>query len=195
MCAIWFGLGQALFVLLQNIPFMIELIKGWNPDEELSAILASIAAAIAFALMLGILVLLFTHLSFLERNRTTIENRIIFEISRRRTQRSFRRRNIEDDPDEEEDRLMETEIFSYNLGKKQNFRQIFGDRPELWFLPIFSTKGDGFSYPVTRRPGFAPDTVYSPNSSDEEVNDTNKDNSSTEGVLLQDIVVKTDSSS
>lgn len=36
----------------------------------------------------------------------------------------------------------------YNLGRAHNFKEIFGDNPLLWFVPVFTTKGDGLSYPV-----------------------------------------------
>jgi len=35
----------------------------------------------------------------------------------------------------------------YNLGSKMNFRQVFGDSPWLWFIPVPTTPGDGLSFP------------------------------------------------
>ncbi|GAV03633.1 hypothetical protein RvY_14029 [Ramazzottius varieornatus] len=37
----------------------------------------------------------------------------------------------------------------FNLGRYQNFREIFGDKPALWFIPIFTSKGDGMEFPAT----------------------------------------------
>ncbi|XP_064543410.1 palmitoyltransferase ZDHHC20-B isoform X1 [Drosophila montana] len=34
----------------------------------------------------------------------------------------------------------------YNLGRYANFCEVFGDKWELWFLPVFTSKGDGLSY-------------------------------------------------
>ncbi|XP_055374344.1 palmitoyltransferase ZDHHC20-B isoform X2 [Condylostylus longicornis] len=34
----------------------------------------------------------------------------------------------------------------YNLGKTANFQEVFGDDWKLWFLPIFTSKGDGVIY-------------------------------------------------
>jgi hypothetical protein len=36
----------------------------------------------------------------------------------------------------------------YNLGWSHNFREVFGDNPLLWFIPVFTTKGDGLSFPI-----------------------------------------------
>lgn len=36
----------------------------------------------------------------------------------------------------------------YDLGRKSNFTQVFGDDPIFWFLPVFTTKGDGYSFPT-----------------------------------------------
>jgi len=35
----------------------------------------------------------------------------------------------------------------YDLGKKENFYQIFGKDPKLWFIPVSSSLGDGYHYP------------------------------------------------
>ncbi|XP_017837759.1 palmitoyltransferase ZDHHC15B isoform X5 [Drosophila busckii] len=36
----------------------------------------------------------------------------------------------------------------YNLGRYANFCEVFGDDWKLWFLPIFTSFGDGISYPI-----------------------------------------------
>lgn len=35
----------------------------------------------------------------------------------------------------------------YNLGPKQNWRQVFGSHPKDWFRPTYSTLGDGITFP------------------------------------------------
>lgn len=35
------------------------------------------------------------------------------------------------------------------LGKLNNFREVLGDRPLLWFVPVFTSLGDGLTYPQT----------------------------------------------
>ncbi|KAJ6642353.1 Palmitoyltransferase ZDHHC15, partial [Pseudolycoriella hygida] len=36
----------------------------------------------------------------------------------------------------------------YHLGHYNNFQEVFGDNWKIWFLPIFSSLGDGLVYPV-----------------------------------------------
>ena len=33
------------------------------------------------------------------------------------------------------------------LGKVNNFREVLGDQPSLWFVPVFSSLGDGLTFP------------------------------------------------
>ncbi|TRY88700.1 hypothetical protein DNTS_006271 [Danionella cerebrum] len=35
----------------------------------------------------------------------------------------------------------------FSLGANKNFRQVFGDEKKLWLLPVFSSLGDGCSFP------------------------------------------------
>ncbi|KQS70318.1 palmitoyltransferase ZDHHC15B isoform X2 [Drosophila erecta] len=37
----------------------------------------------------------------------------------------------------------------YNLGRYANFCEVFGDDWQYWFLPVFSSRGDGYSYPTS----------------------------------------------
>jgi len=39
----------------------------------------------------------------------------------------------------------------FNLGKYNNFIEVFGDRKALWFIPVFTSLGDGVSFP-SRQP-------------------------------------------
>lgn len=36
----------------------------------------------------------------------------------------------------------------YDLGPRVNFCQVFGDDPKYWFIPVFTSQGDGLSYPT-----------------------------------------------
>lgn len=36
----------------------------------------------------------------------------------------------------------------FNLGTMNNFQEVFGDRTLLWFLPVFTSLGDGINYPL-----------------------------------------------
>lgn len=37
--------------------------------------------------------------------------------------------------------------FKYNVGLKENWRQVFGTNPWLWFIPYRNSKGDGVNFP------------------------------------------------
>ncbi|XP_041419742.1 palmitoyltransferase ZDHHC20-A-like [Xenopus laevis] len=53
-------------------------------------------------------------------------------------------RNITDREDSDN-----TEEFNpYNLGFSKNLREVFGNEKKYWFLPIFSSLGDGVSFPM-----------------------------------------------
>mmetsp|Transcript_48868 Transcript_48868/g.74360 ORF Transcript_48868/g.74360 Transcript_48868/m.74360 type:complete len:92 (+) Transcript_48868:87-362(+) len=36
----------------------------------------------------------------------------------------------------------------YDIGAMNNFRQVFGNDAKYWFLPVFTSLGDGCSFPV-----------------------------------------------
>jgi len=36
----------------------------------------------------------------------------------------------------------------FNLGRYNNVQEVFGDNKKLWFLPIFTSLGDGVNYPI-----------------------------------------------
>jgi palmitoyltransferase len=36
----------------------------------------------------------------------------------------------------------------YNLGWRRNYTEIFGDNPLLWVIPVYTSKGDGLTYPT-----------------------------------------------
>jgi len=33
------------------------------------------------------------------------------------------------------------------MGKSENFKQVFGTNPYLWFLPVYTTMGNGLTFP------------------------------------------------
>ncbi|XP_045454415.1 palmitoyltransferase ZDHHC2-like [Melitaea cinxia] len=51
----------------------------------------------------------------------------------------------------------------FSIGAYNNFKEVFGDDPNLWIVPIFTSAGDGCEYPVRREhrpPAGAPDARY-----------------------------------
>lgn len=73
-------------------------------------------------LTFGVMFLYFYHIHLLLRNRTTLE--------------AFRQPLMTYGPDRN----------AFNLGFKENFKQLFGRSPLLWLLPVPTTEGNGLVY-------------------------------------------------
>ncbi|KAE8605205.1 hypothetical protein XENTR_v10015022 [Xenopus tropicalis] len=50
--------------------------------------------------------------------------------------------------DDKEDEDEEEKMNPYDLGFSKNLAQVFGNKKKYWFLPIFSSLGDGSSFPM-----------------------------------------------
>jgi len=59
-------------------------------------------------------------------------------LSNRSTLEQFRAPYFATGPDEN----------GWGLGKRNNFQEVFGDRPLLWFFPVQTTIGDGLTFPT-----------------------------------------------
>ena len=59
-------------------------------------------------------------------------------LSNRSTLEQFRAPYFASGPDEN----------GWGLGKRNNFQEVFGDRPVLWFFPVQTSIGDGLTFPT-----------------------------------------------
>jgi len=81
--------------------------------------------AVVFSISLGMF--LAFHFRLVARNTTTIERL------------------------EKQDKLRSTaRVHMYDVGTRENFIAVFGERWYLWLIPVFTTDGDGTLYPVVR---------------------------------------------
>ncbi|WKY00934.1 hypothetical protein Q1695_015163 [Nippostrongylus brasiliensis] len=133
-----------VFVTLITIPYTLRtaanLWMGGTLSSEHHLLNSAIMNAVVIALSVGSL--LKTQLQSLLANRTTIED----------SQLSFL--------DEDE---MSHEFSVFDLGSRlKNFRSIFGHSPLTWFMPTYTTPGDGVNYPYVVRRGSDIDGAGSP---------------------------------
>lgn len=138
-----YGFIFCLFVFFTDLPYFIQF---WTKDyheRNLKAskihILFLVFVSGMFAISLSFL--FFYHLYLTARNRTTVE--------------SFRAPILEGGPDKR----------AFDHGIRANYREVFGYDHRLWFLPIFTSGGDGSVYRV-RQSGVYAFEVRSPSSSD-----------------------------
>lgn len=87
-------------------------------------------------------VLFFYHLYLVLYNKTTLgkgyfvlDSTIFIHIS---ILESFRAPVFQNGPDKN----------AYNLGARRNFEEVFGTRQLMWFCPVFTSLGDGHSFPL-----------------------------------------------
>lgn len=82
---------------------------------------------------LGLFAFSFSHYRLVFNNMTTIES---FQTSNK---------SVRWDPEAATTRSRGT----YDVGWKNNFCQVFGPSPWLWFLPVGNSMGDGITFPVS----------------------------------------------
>ncbi|CAJ0942372.1 unnamed protein product, partial [Mesorhabditis belari] len=116
-----YGIALCLFGFLTDMQYFIRFWKNdiheGRTDVGKFHMLFLFFVSGMFSLSLG--GLFFYHLYLVARNRTTIE--------------SFRPPMLSAGEDKH----------AFNMGIRANFRQVFGPRPLFWFLPVYSSEGDG----------------------------------------------------
>ncbi|CAL1539496.1 unnamed protein product [Lymnaea stagnalis] len=120
-----------IFVIFTSLRFVIEFFgamymnSGSTTDVNGAQIVAMVFVDAIVALTISPLLIL--HRDLIHHNVTTLENtRPVAWLGQR--------------PD----------YHTFDLGPKENFLQVFGDRKLCWFFPLFSSRGNGLTFP---RPG------------------------------------------
>uniref|UniRef100_A0A8D0NK05 Palmitoyltransferase n=1 Tax=Sus scrofa TaxID=9823 RepID=A0A8D0NK05_PIG len=138
-----FLLYSLLYCLFVATTVLQYFIKFWT--NELSDTRAKFHVLFLFFVstmfFISVLSLLSYHCWLVGKNRTTIE--------------SFRAPTFSYGPDGN----------GFSLGCSKNWRQVFGDEKKYWLLPVFSSQGDGCSFP-TRLVGTDPEQASVSNQSE-----------------------------
>ena len=118
-----YSLALCSWSALVSLPYFIEF---WRMDLSSSYgklhIIFLFFVSVMFAVSLASL--FFYHLYLTMKNKSTLE--------------AFRTPIFRYGPDKK----------AYDLGKSQNFKQIFGDDPILWLLPVSTSKNCGVIFPT-----------------------------------------------
>ncbi|XP_012868129.1 PREDICTED: probable palmitoyltransferase ZDHHC20 [Dipodomys ordii] len=137
-----FLLYSLLYCLFVATTVLEYFIKFWtnelaDPHVKFHVLFLFFVSAMFF---ISILSLFSYHCWLVGKNRTTIE--------------SFRSPTFS----------YGTDGNGFSLGYGKNWRQVFGDEKKYWLLPVFSSLGDGCSFP-TRLVGMDPEQASVPNQS------------------------------
>ncbi|KAH9426660.1 Palmitoyltransferase zdhhc2 [Dermatophagoides pteronyssinus] len=116
-----------LYTVLSSIKLFL---KFWKDESYPGKIHVFFVVLFCLIFLLSISILLSYHLYLVFKNVTTLES---YQTPR------FKQ--------------YEYDYYRYNLGYKRNLKSVFGDNKLLWFLPIFSSLGDGHYYQLPLIPG------------------------------------------
>ncbi|XP_017770001.1 PREDICTED: palmitoyltransferase ZDHHC2 isoform X2 [Nicrophorus vespilloides] len=121
-----YALLYCLFISMTSVQYFITFWRGGLEGMGRFHILFLFFVAVMFAISLASL--FFYHIYLVSVNRTTLE--------------AFRSPVFYHGPDRD----------GFNLGRRKNFMQVFGENPKLWLVPVFTTSVDGVIYPVRAQP-------------------------------------------
>ncbi|CAH1776517.1 unnamed protein product, partial [Owenia fusiformis] len=124
-------LGYALLYCLYIAATSAQyFVKFWTkPENSTTKIMVQFLFFVAGMFGLALIILLGFHIFLVHKNRSTIE--------------SFRAPIFRGGPEKD----------GFNLGRNNNFIEVFGEEKKKWFLPIFTSCGDGVMYPTRLAPG------------------------------------------
>uniref|UniRef100_A0A673GPG2 Palmitoyltransferase n=1 Tax=Sinocyclocheilus rhinocerous TaxID=307959 RepID=A0A673GPG2_9TELE len=118
-----YSLLYCLFVTATDLQYFIQFWTNGLPDTQAKFhIMFLFFAASTFSVSLAFLFAY--HCWLVCKNRSTLE--------------AFRAPTFQHGPDKN----------GFSLGTSKNFRQVFGDEKKYWLLPVFSSPGDGCSFPT-----------------------------------------------
>uniref|UniRef100_A0A8C1YTZ2 Palmitoyltransferase n=1 Tax=Cyprinus carpio TaxID=7962 RepID=A0A8C1YTZ2_CYPCA len=118
-----YSLLYCLFITATDLQYFIQFWTNGLPDTQAKFhIMFLFFAASTFSVSLAFLFAY--HCWLVCKNRSTLE--------------AFRAPTFQHGPDKN----------GFSLGTSKNFRQVFGDEKKYWLLPVFSSLGDGCSFPT-----------------------------------------------
>ena len=133
LCFLIWSLVLCALLVAEAVPVIVWMARGHFDLAVVGVCCFAFVGATFFIAALGMLV---THVELASLNATTFEHPQItlFGLSPNRLPAPA-------------GRVPEP----YNLGVRENWRQIFGARPALWLLPVFTSLGDGYTFPENDR--------------------------------------------
>ncbi|XP_011499504.1 PREDICTED: palmitoyltransferase ZDHHC2-like isoform X1 [Ceratosolen solmsi marchali] len=117
-----YALLYCIFVVATSLQYFIMFWKGELEGMDKFHLLFLFFVAFMFAISLNSL--FFYHCYLIWHNRSTLE--------------AFRPPMFRTGKDKD----------GFSLGKYNNFQEVFGDNTRLWFLPVFTSLGNGVVFPV-----------------------------------------------
>ncbi|KRZ58482.1 Palmitoyltransferase ZDHHC2 [Trichinella nativa] len=124
---------MCLFIALTDLKYFVAFWTDEGRMQKKSQFHIMFLFFVACMFFFSVSSLFSYHLWLTSKNRTTLAC-VVFYLE------SFRAPIFSHGPDKE----------GFNLGTTRNFREIFGDSPFYWLIPVFSSRGDGVSFPLAR---------------------------------------------
>ncbi|XP_045516785.1 palmitoyltransferase ZDHHC2-like isoform X5 [Pieris brassicae] len=153
MLFLGYALLYCIFIMSTCLPYFIRFWKGDFGAAGSSGryhIVFAFFVALMFAVSLGSL--FGYHCYLVSHNRTTLDMLVSYNQSGSPTgqivnsmllnmfNEAFRAPMFRGGADKN----------GFSIGAYKNFKEVFGNSPNLWFLPVFTSLGDGCEYPVRR---------------------------------------------